>query len=316
MSEPLVFVILLGANADPSTDGLMASVRRALGPEAIVLTDTSNPQTDAEVLAIGERVRARALARVSWADDSRQVARLHVRVAPATEWEHDELRFLPQDAASEKGRTLGYTLASMVQRIEHKHADEPASAGTPPKPSLTASPSGADARSSSSTPNITPDVDVFAFGSSAIGGGATSLGGGGGVRWWPFSRVGLRGAAGARVGTIADADAATTTLFAAAGPSYRIPVGTMLELGARADFVLLQHSATRHRIPETTRARWLGAVDLLIEASWSLGPRAGLVAAAGTELAFGTTAVNVGGTPVADIPSVRALAELGARFRF
>jgi hypothetical protein len=106
------------------------------------------------------------------------------------------------------------------------------------------------------------------------------------------------------------------TLFVGAGPAYRIAIGRTLELGARTDLLLLQHAAARNRPVETTHARWIGAADLVLEAGWSLGPHAGICAGVGAELAFGTTTLNVGGMPVADIPPVRGVGELGARFRF
>ena len=335
MSEPLVLVILLGASPDPTADGMMAAARSALGPDAVVLADTSEVTTDTEALAIGARVQARAVARVSWADGTRRTARLHVHVAAANEWADDELTFLPQDVASEKGRTVGYTLATMVQRIERERATEkdraaseapaPADAAPPPAPPppSAAPPAVGEreaavepAREPASRPPLGPGIDLLAYGTGALGGGATSAGGAGGLRWWPIARFGLRVAAGARAGSIAEADASTSTLFAAAGPGYRVPISRALELGARADFVILQHSATRRERVETTHARWLAAVDLVIEGSWSLGPHAGIIAGVGAELAFGTTAVSVGGVPAADIPPARGLAELGVRFRF
>jgi hypothetical protein len=121
---------------------------------------------------------------------------------------------------------------------------------------------------------------------------------------------------GARGGSIPEANATTTTLFATAGPGYRIPVGASLELGTRADIALLQHSATRRGPTAATQSRWIGAVDLMLELGWSFRQHAGIVGGVGTELAFGSTTVSVGGAPVATIPPMRGIAELGARFRF
>jgi hypothetical protein len=323
MSEPLVLVVLFGTSADPTADGLMATVKAALGRDAVVLADSSDSPTDADALAIGARVHSWAIARVSWADSSFQRARLHVHVATANEWADDEIQFLPQDATSEKGRTLGYALASMVHRIAQStpsSTDEASKESPmPARARPVDSPAGAqtsDTRVEASRSTLVPGVDVFVHGTGAVGGGATSAGGGGGIRWWPLARVGLRGAVGARAGRIAEAQASTTTLFAAAGPSYRIPLGTMVELGARADFVLLQHSVSRATVVETTHTRWLGALDLMLETSWFFGPHTALMAAAGAEVAFGTTSVSVGGMPMADIPPARAVGELGLRFRF
>jgi hypothetical protein len=309
VSEPLVLVVLLGTSADPTTEGLMVAARRALGPEAVVLADTSDAPTDADALAIGERVHARAVARVRWADSSQQVARLHVHVAPSNEWVDDEITFLPQDVANEKGRTIGYTVASMVQRIEREHAEETPTVAPLPPPAVSEPPVAPPSRSSSR-------VDVFAAGGGALGGAATAAGVSGGIRWWPGTYLGIRAAVGSRFGRIGDADATTMTLFAAVGPGWRLPITSMVELGVRADVLVLRHSVTRMRVVETTRARWLGALDLVVEASWWLSLHLGLFAAAGTELAFGSTGVTVGGMPVTDIPTVRGVGEMGVRFRF
>jgi len=341
MSEPLVLVILLGASPDPTADGMMAAARRALGPDAVVLADTSPVTTDAEALAIGARVHARAIARVSWTDASRRTALLHVHVAPASEWADDELSFAPQDAGAEKARTVGYALATMVQRIEREHAEgvdrapasEPAKGGesTSPPPAAPAAPAASSApplasreqdasveaqRRGGSSADLEPGIDVLAYGTGALGGGATSAGGAAAIRWWPVPRFGVRAAIGGRAGTIPEADAQATTLFAAAGPSYRVPVGRALELGARAEVVVLQHAVSRRQLVETTHARWLTAADLVIEAGWALGPHAGLFVGIGAELAFGTTAVRVGGIPAANIPPARGIGEVGVRFRF
>jgi len=319
MSEALVLVVLLGTAMDPAAEGVIAAVRRALGPETTVLADTSSVASDADALAIGNRVHARAVARVTWSDGA--VARLHVRVAPSDDWMDDELTFSPQDAASEKGRTVGYALASMVQQLERERSDNEVSspiiaAEAQPEPPKAAEPvPSIEARPASPSKAPGSDLDLFVQGHGALGGGATAAGGSGGLRWWPFTSVGFRVAVGARAGAIPEADATTTTLFTGAGPAFRIRLSS-LELGVRADLVLLRHSVVRDRTVERARARWLGAASLVLEGGWALGPHAGLVAGVGTELAFGKTDVDVGGVTVADIPPVRGIAELGARIRF
>lgn len=307
MSEPLVLVVLLGTSVDPSAEAMLASVRRSLGPEATVLADTSDASSDTAALEIGERVRARAVARVVWADAESSVARLHVHVAPSapSEWADQEIDFGPQDSTSEKGRTVGNALAAMVERIERDRESEPArpieAAGPMKAPP---SPPAAEAKA----------VDIFAVGVGALGHGSTAAGGAVGARWWIKPSLGLRLAAGTRIGSISEADATSTTLFAAAGPGYRFRLGEV-ELGARADFVVLRHAVTREGLVETTRSRWVGALDLVFEAGASLGSRAGVVLGVGPEVAFGSTAIDVGGVRRADIAPVRGVAELGLRIR-
>jgi hypothetical protein len=344
MSEPLVLVILLGTNSDPTTDSMMSATRRALGPEAVVLADTSRSPTDADALAISERVRARAVARISWADGSARVARLRVHVDPSNDWTNDEVTFSSNDAPTEKGRTIGYMLASMVQRIEREHSENvarlassaPATAAGTPGPTLanSAAPPGSpekEAPPAAGTSSVdvgqgkipsprkrtmATGIELLAHGVGAIGDGATAIGGSVGLRWSPIAHLGLRAAAGGRAGTIGAAEATTTTLFVGGGPGYRTAVGRSLELGVRADLLVLEHRATRDRPVETTRKRWLGAADVVFEAIVPFGAHAGLSLGVGMEVAFGTTPLSVGGVTVASIPPLRGIAEIGARIHF
>jgi hypothetical protein len=315
MSEPLVLVVLLGTATDPTTETMLSTARRALGPDAVVLVDTSEVASDQEALMIGERVKARAVARIRWPDGTANVAHLHVHVAPTDGWTDEQIAFAPQDASNEKGRTLGYTLSSMVQRIERAQEEEVEA--KPPPPAAARADTVPRDVGTASPKKDTRDLDLFVHGVGALDDVGGSLGVSGGVRWWPARHLGLRGAVGGRVGELPHAQATTTALLGSAGIGYRTTIGTALEVGARSDFVFYRHSVTRTEGGlAAMRGRWLSAAQFVLEASWALHPTFALAVGAGAEVAFGTTAVNVGGRAVADIPSVRAIAELGARIRF
>jgi hypothetical protein len=318
VSEPLVLLVLLGTGADATTDSMMAAARRALGSDAVVLVDASDPPTDRDALARGERVGARAIAKVSWAQGTLEVARLHVHVSPTDEWTDDEISFASQDAPNERGRTVGYALASMVQRLDRSRVqDEPPPPPPPPAPPIALTPAHDAGDAALRRPAAVGDVDVFANAIGAAFGPASAIGGSGGIRWWPSRHFGVRAAFGARTGKLEEVDGTATAFFGAAGPGYRVSVGRMLELAVRADLVFFRYSVTRvNNGFDTMRGRWLGAADLLLEAGLALGSRTAIVAGVGGELAFGSTAVNVGGVTVADIPVGRGIAELGGRFRF
>lgn len=333
MSEPLVLVILLAAGpADPTADAMMGATRKALGPEAIVLADFSMPVTDGDALQLATKVGARAVARVTWADAAQLSAHLHVHVAPApaTEWADDDLTFQRRDAASEKGRTVGYTLATMVQRIERDRAAAAASGGpnangapaepNEPKNEHGASPAPTKLSQDASppTPPSPPrsprrgDFDLFATVSGALGGAASSLGAGGGVRLWPTDHLGVRLAALGRWGSVSGLP--STTLGAAAGPGFRVRLASSrLEIGARADIAVFHHAVRKEGL---TRSRYLGGVDLVLEGAWRVSSDLAFVLGFGGELAFGTTDVHVGGVRVAEFPAIRGIAEVGGRFRF
>ncbi len=328
LSEPLVLVVLLGTAADPTAESMIATTRRVLGPDAIVLADTSDVRSDQEALAIGERVKARAIARIRWSDGASGVAHLHVHVGPTDGWTDEEISFSPQDASGEKGRTVGYALSSMVQRIEQKQAEaNEAAAPSPPPPSSpplplpppSSPPKPSEPPPAASARPIAParDLDLSVYGIGAIDRVGGPIGASGGLRWWPTRPIGLRGAVGGRTGDLPGAGATTTALFGSAGVGCRTTLGRIFEVGARADVVFYRVSVERRESgSSSTRGRWLGASQLVLEASWAIHPTFGLVMGVGGEIAFGTTVVNVGDATVADVPNARAVAELGARARF
>ncbi len=310
MSDALVIIVLLGSDpgeppAGPWVPAMLLAARQALGPESTVLVDTSDTTTDDGALALTLRMGARAVVRVRWADGRLTRAHLHVHVAT---WVDDDLTFRAEDPASEKGRSVGYAIATMVQRLHREEPPAPPSSAPPPP--MPAAPAPAPVRVART------DLDILATGVVAVG--APSVGGALGVRVWPTSVLGLRMAAGARVGRVEEANVDTTTLFLAGGPGVRVPIGTGLELGARTDVMLLRVSASRESdaTGRTVRSRILGAFDAHVEAAWTVAAPLALTAAVGTEIAFGPTDVRVGGVRTADIPPVRGVFELGGRFRF
>ena len=315
MSNALVIIVLLGAQpSDPAATAwapaMLSAARRALGPESTVLVDTSDTMTDEAALTLTERLGARAVVRVRWADAKLTRARLHVHVGT---WADDELAFRPEDPAAEKGRSVGYALATMVQRLHH---GAPAAPAAPPEQAPPPPPPGPVVVAPSAPARTRNDLDLFATG--AVAAFAPSYGGAVGARYWATPAFGLRLAAGARLGTLSVADVATTAVFVATGPGVRIPLGARFELGARADVMVFRVAASRDDESRgtTVRSRVLGAFDASVEGAWTVVGGLALIGAAGTEIAFGSTDVKVGGRRVADIPPVRAVFEVGGRFRF
>jgi hypothetical protein len=322
VTAPLVVLIVLaGAARDPADDTLIAAARDALGQDAIVLVDAAPAaaeRDDAGALGLGARVRARAVVRVVW-DEGKTTARLDVHVDPSVEWAHDEIHFQVADALTERGRTAGFALASMVQRLEAAH-EPPPPAPAPPKPPPPNPPQTVDAlaippaRPTRATPS---PVDAFAVGAAAIAGAATGFGGSAGVRWFPTQRLGVRAAIGARFGSIDVAAARDNELIGGAGLVVRLARAGDFVFELRGDALLLREEVTRsYTTGNVSLSRWLAGADGAAEVSYWVSPRAAIVAAGGAEVAFGPTDVNVGGEARAQIPVARALAELGLRVGF
>lgn len=342
MSDPLIVVVLLAGQAgDPITDGILAATKQALGPSAVVLSEaTTEPVgvSDVDALAIGERAHARAIARVTWADASHTVARLHVHVGAATaSWSDDEISFSSRDVSGEKARTVGYTLATMVQRIEQqaqaaelqekqqldRQREQAREQDQRERQRVAAEAARTSRDSAPATPHTVGQdgLEIQAAAIGALADAATSLGGDARARWWlRGSRLGVHAVVGARFGRVREADASSMTAFGGAGPSFRFfTLARGFELAARADVMLMRHAMTRAATATTAELshdRWLGALDFALEASWSFSEQLGVMVAGGAEVAFGTTTVSVGGSRVADIPPIRAMAEIGGRIRF
>ncbi len=284
----------------------------------VVLVDPAASTADAEALVVGQRVRARAVVRVVWTDD-KATARLDVHVEPSPDWAHDELRFRAADAPIERGRTVGFAIASMVQRLEAAH--EPSPAPPPPSAPPGSSPPPEPQAEPPPPPTRSPSArafEAFAGGAAAFGGAATGYGGTLGGRWFPLERVGLRVVTAARFGSIDAASASDRVVLVGGGVVVRLARWGALGVEARSDFVVIFARATRsYPTGDVSQSRQpVGGADAAAEASFWLSSRTALTASAGGELAFGPTYVNVGGAQRAEIPSVRALTEIGVRVGF
>jgi hypothetical protein len=116
-----------------------------------------------------------------------------------------------------------------------------------------------------------------------------------------------------RFGELAPADASASTTILSGGLAWHVKAGTSFEFGARADLLVVRHSFRR---PDASGDRWISGADLLLETSWWPAASFGVGASVGMEAVFGTTTVRVRGRDTAEVPPLRAIAELGFRARF
>lgn len=292
MSGPIIVVVLL-APADPTAEPMLAATRGALA-DAQVIANQDGVKTDAEALAAGNAAHARAVATVTWSDTEH--AHLHVHVDT---WADDDLAFSPNDPPTEKGRAVGFTLASMVERLDRAApppppiAEVPIVVPPPPEP-----------------PSKPHRFEAFALGIGTLGGDAHAAGGAVGARWIAPFGFGARVMGSLAAGPVADGHSVSAAF--GGGPTYDVMVTDAFELGGRLD-VTATHLAVVYG--NASHTRWLGATALVAEAAYFIGPRFGIAAGIGPELAFGGTNVRVNGGNVADLPHWRALGELGLRIR-
>ncbi len=300
--KPAVIVLLLVSRGDmqqPAMVALTRAAERALGPESrIVLHEQTAPLLDEEAMALAEQMRASVVVEVSWSDD-RGRAHLHVHFAERAGWLERDLAFSPGEPLVERGRTLGFEIASMVPDLA------PETRPPPSEPERRAPPPDSPER-------LKWAVDVAAIGSLA--GDASGVGGAIGGRWLSANGGFVRLGMAARFGQVATANASSMTLGPGAGLGWMWGGSSRWRAGIRADGFALFTRLSRS-MPDESRARWVPGLDLLAEVELDASPVL-LAFAAGPEYAFGKTEIRVGDTQTATLPRLRLTGELGLRLRF
>ncbi|MDP9149257.1 MAG: hypothetical protein M3O36_04855, partial [Myxococcota bacterium] len=116
MADPLIVIVFVAAGgaADATTHAMERATHDALGLEAHVeVHETEIVPSDLDVLITEQRAHAAAVVELTWAEQGRQ-ARLRVHVAQSGRWISRSIGFLPSDADAERGRTIGFAVASML----------------------------------------------------------------------------------------------------------------------------------------------------------------------------------------------------------
>jgi hypothetical protein len=313
-----VILVASGTSSDPTTTAMARAAREALGGDAAILVrEVPQPPADEDALALGHTLGANAVVELLWKDAEHRRATLHVRVDPGTRWADRDIGFDPLDADAERGRTIGFALASMMP--EEARAPQPV-APPPPQPP--------DDRLAPPPPPPEPPGEplrwrgaVDAAGDASLGGNATGFGGALSGRWDFAPAFSLRVGVAARAGQVSAADASSLIVSGAVGIVWRmVPATTRRSFGlaARLDVLGIVDEVSR---PATDggashASLVLPGADLALEASWLFAGRLALFAAVGGEAAFGDTPVFVHSERVATIAPVRGTFELGARVHF
>ena len=317
MSSPLVIVLVVALTngGEDAASPLARTVQESLGAEAIVLTREEPSPDDSRMARLGDELHADVVVVVTWGQDAlHRQARLHFYASRSRTWTDRDVAFSAEDPPDERGRALGYGIASMVrvrfptsagvEVAPPEQRDEPST--TPP----TVTHPLADARAASRF-----HAEARVQGAVALGDAGGSLGGEGalGVRLsTPFA---LRLFGGLRAGDLPAARASSTYARVGGGVVWtmleldgRLPVG----FSTRLDLLALRQTASRVD-GESSGGRWVTAGAFVLEAAWSLHPRAAVVTGAGVETAFESTHVFVDGREAATIAPVRLLGEVGVR---
>src|SRR4051812_21137126 len=111
----LALLVLLSPGDEPMATSLAAAMRAALGAETeLELRFVAGPPADDAARALAREGRAASIALIRWGDESHQKAQLRLYDEASARWIVRELVFAKQDAPEEKGRAIGFNLASMM----------------------------------------------------------------------------------------------------------------------------------------------------------------------------------------------------------
>jgi hypothetical protein len=333
----LLIVIAAGEASDPTMRTVAATAQEALGTHARVLVrESAGAPSDADALAAEQSEGADVTVELSWTAARHQRALLRMHVVRTGRWIERVIGFASSDVDSERGRTLGYAIASIAPESSGGGAVETAaSAPTAAAPiqgppasretavgSTTASTGGAERQSAAPWTEARFALDLVASAADDIGGDAEEVGGSAALEWLPRRWLSVRLGGGLRGGPLDRVQATTLTAWALAGAGVRvvpwrarIPAAFSL----RADFLfvyeMLAHFANGSPTPDD-RSRALPGADLMADASWGLTPDVELILGGGIEDVFGSTAVTVIHGATATLSPWRGALEAGLRLRF
>jgi hypothetical protein len=314
----ILLLIARGEAADPTTQGAVRATHELLGDDLRVeVRELDAPPTDERALELGSQVGAGAVIELVWDSRDHAQARVHFHVEPRPGWNDRVIGFMQSDDFWERGRTVGFAIASMLPSTAP--VDLPLRAEVP-------APRSAELES----PVITPEPQrhwlgmVDAMGSAAVGVGGESPGWGGAAsaRWYFGYPIGFRLGFSARAGEIDPAQATTLQMHLAAGLVWIATAATRqrrFELGVRIDALAMRERLTHFDSDDTEPvdlARWMPGADAAIEGSWLFNPTAGLIASIGGEVAFGKTDVTLHYERVATVPPLRVVFQTGVRASF
>jgi hypothetical protein len=332
MSGAALTLLVLIASGDggrdatgPVATSMARAVKEAVGGDAqVVIREVPKVPSDDDAIALARELHAGAVIELLWKDPEHRRATLHFHAEPgASRWTDREVGFDATDADAERGRMIGFAIASMLPEHAVAAAAPPPPTPPPPAPPPPPEPSRRDADDAHGEGPPEPPGEVLRWlgaldlaAAGSLGGDATGLGGVLSARWDFAPSFSARVAGGVRGGQVDAAGASSTIWSGAAGLVWRaVPATTTRSLGlaVRLDVLAMQVRLGRDASHATL---WLPGADLAVEGSWMLARPIALFAAVGAEAAFGATDVFLFSRRVTTIPPIRALGEAGIRAHF
>lgn len=317
MSPVVVLAIVIATQNvdDQATDSMRATAVEALGSEDAVVVREVDETGDAETLRIERLVNAQTAAQILWLDGTHTRARVRVHVAEGNRWIERTIVFAVVDTPTERGRTLGFAVTSML-----------------PEETLAANPYRT-AKKPADTPELRTAIRLVALGHTAVSTGhATGVGGSISGEFFVTPVVAARLGLGAWQGPLSlpsvispdvSISAQDLVSFAALGVSFwprRPSPDHRIAFGIRVDALLLNHSVTPDR--GASQSKLMPGVDAMGEIALSVSSALDIVTSLGIEAAIGDTDLETQASPTAmstqigTIARIRGTGEIGIRISF
>jgi len=303
MPNPHIVVIALAANelSSPHTASMLKSAREILGPTTAV-----------RVEVVDENARGQGspkappnsdYAWLAWDRYDSRVAHLRCYMSQSNRWVQRDVSFEPQDPESERGRTLGFLIASTF--VEGREPQLVPSVPAPTRPSVTVK---------------KKRFLITAAAAVAGPGDVTSLGAWASTQRYVSHRFALGLAGEARFGTVTAAQSGSRFLSFGAVTTFRAwPSSGSAWIGIQSllgtEFVAFTHRSEDDP-SAVVQSAWLPKLDLLLHGSLELEGASVLFADIGANYRFGETAVYVHGLRQAHIPAFVGVGHIGIGARF
>ena len=336
----LTLLVLLSPGDESLAESIASAARATLGSElALEVRVEAKPVTDDAARELARNAGSRALAVIDWRDRGKLRARIRLYTQTTERWLVRELEFTSEDTPAERGRTIGFSLASMLPENtpgEPQSDASPAPEHTSGEPQSVASPAPtAPARPSAAGVSHSPltsqplaakpwtfALDLAGQGVLGVGGEGTAVGGELGGQYRLGEHFSLRLAAALRVGHLEQLEARALTLDLAPGLSWRSgdtgPAqawGLALSLAAVARLQSVRRAPIGSTAPES-HGRWLPGVGVGLEVNYALNHEAALFVSSGLRALLGETDLFLRGRHVASFAPLELGLGLGARFGF
>jgi hypothetical protein len=300
-----------------------------------VRSTTVMPDDD-EALVVERSAHANVLVEVGGDEAGGRRVLLRVHSTQGRRWIEKRIDFDVVDAVEERGRALGYALATMLPSTKSDESEEPkplpgpapAPAPAPLARSLTQERGGRESVLSGSNRPVavgSPEVAFDLLASVASGfDGIANAGGAGAFYWFIGSHVSLRLGMSVRAGEISAASASTLTVSEGAGVAWhpwRVSRGQRAGLSLRLDYLTVERFMTRYSAsPDDPQGKHtsppVSAVDAFVDGTYRLAAGTQIVLGLGIENAFGETKIEIGNNPVTSLPTLCIAGEAGLRVEF